>query len=806
MDLYSILIEIFGGWLIGKGLDAAWNKIFKKKIEDKKLTSTENQLLTDAAHLIQYHVDDFQNRFEAELNNHIFELRNKQSELLDAINALGILPQQIDVKSIINKVVNSPFELFVDLETFLDRVDVELRETKSYVERGDEVKVLDEFLDSGNKLLLIHGEPGIGKTRLLIEYTKSLEVKGWQGLFCSKLGNPTDREYATAIEGLSKGKNLIILADKIEEVPNLKTILDFLIATPSLDFDNDVKVIGSTVSPQKITREDLHRITTIYELRTFPTLEGLKEIARKNFPVAATNIDLNRMAQACQGYPDAVIAIFNLLKQGDVSFEELSDRDRILNRRFEVMYNELGRYKFALAIMAAVRMIREVDLKIYNDLYADYGEGTFTRALNDDKLKTYVFQGEDLFGEPVRYFIARELFASYLVKKVFLDGGAIGDLARLADCVAKTHIVALFVSTILSFHNNDNYKNKCDRAVETFLKTTQEEAPLDAVMAALPHLPWLYSRKAVIYKSIDWERLKKRLPEYQDPFVRANAVLEICRALFKLEKTDQTQEWFNYCLKTARESKCFSQVVEVTKTLSSLLSNIGEHEKAFDVLEGLKEHHEKMGVKPVAARYFHELGLLAEDKGDFEEAWKLQSKAKDLFMKLGDEKNFGVMIDRMGNLALKQGKYDLAKELCEESLKMSIKLDDQLGIAISFHQRATLAHLTGESNKARRFFKKSIEIKEQLNNRAAIGISLSLLGLGGVEEHEQNYYQAFINYYNALLIYLDVDRSRVPYALTSFSHLLTKIGAEEFNRIATQVGAEFDQDLSFILKWIKPKI
>jgi len=776
-------------------------QLFYEKILGKKLPKSDSEILKEVQDYLRYHVDDFQNRFEAELNDCLDEFKDKQDELLEAINALGIIPKQVDIEAVIKKVLSrSPFELFIDLDTFLDRVDPELGETEHYVPRADELEILDKFLDSDARLLLIYGDRGVGKTRLLIEYARKLEENGKAYRFCSKLGSPSDREYATAIEEAGKDKDLIILADEIDTVPNHKALLDFLKDSSGLDLDTKLRIIGCTVNPDLVVREDLHSWTQRYELSIFTDPKGLKEIARRNFPKDVEKVDLERVARSCEGFPDTVIAIFHLLGEGELSLDEVPDRDEVLNIRFGKLYDEAGNYKAALPILAVTRVIWDDERKLFNDFYSEYGSETFARALNN--LQSHVALDEDRDAEQVRVFRSRELFAIYLIKRFFLEQGAKGSLTALAKVVAKTRSAPLFIERLLVFQDDDRYKIECDRAISALLEEIQKPGShTEALFSVINTLDERYARRGLLHDKVNWKRLKERFGELPEKKDRAIWLHEMGVVLGHLGEPQEAKSWYEGSLGIKKELGNKSGIAKTLYQLGNIAYLQGDYKEARSKYEKAKETFEELGEKEHVAAVLHQLGMIAQQQGDYEEARKLYGESLELEKELGNRLGIAITLHQLGVLAKNQGDYDEARKLSMESFEIAEELGDKAGIARSLHLIGMLEQHDGNYKEARRIFEECLVITEQLGDKSEMALILGQLGR--LAEIEGDEIEAFMLYFKALNIFTQLKAPKAQLAGSLIAGQRERVGQEEFEKLVKQAGEKLGQDLSFVLGWFK---
>ncbi|MBD3285278.1 tetratricopeptide repeat protein, partial [candidate division WOR-3 bacterium] len=776
----QFLVTTVAGFIIGKGLEWGEKKLKKLlgiKISGKEWESkSQENDYSKLADLLEANKNEFTALFKKEFRKWKKNLTKEQQgllkELKQVVGKIEILPDEII--SIVEKTITSPFDLFIDLGAFFELVDKELGETEHYIPRADELEILDKFLDSDARLLLIFGKRGVGKTRLLIEYARRLEEKGKAYRFCSKLGKPTDREYASAIEECCDGEGLVILSDEIETLDNRKSLLDFLLDTNRLDIDGDFKIIGCTVYPEQVAREDLHQWTTEYELGRFDRPEGLVEVAKQNFPEDAAKVNLEKVARLCEGFPDTVIAIFHLLGEGVISLDEVPDRDEVLNIRFGKMYEEAGNYKAALSILAFTKVIWDDERKLFDDFYSEHGPDTFARALNN--LQSHVAQGKDRDGEQVRIFRSRELFAIYLIKRFFLEQDAEGNLTALAKIVAKTWSAVPFLERLLVFQDDERYKAKCDLAISVLLEEIQKPSShTEALVWAINTLDEHYARRGNLRGKVNWEQLQGRIKEIDDPKNQAIWLHQIGLALQKFGELELANFWFKQSFRIMRELGDNLGIAIALGQLGSIAQNQGDYEEARSCHEEAKKIFAVLGKKRHLGIALHQLGNISQKKGDYTEARKLYNQSLEIKKGVGDRSGIALTLDGLGLIAQQQGDYTEALCMYVEAKKTFEELGKRGHVATVLNQLGSLAYSQGDYNEAHRMYLESKKLEEELGDKS--GIAKNLIGLGNIAHSQGNYEEARRLYELSLELKKELgDRSGIALSLQGLGNVALSQG------------------------------
>ena len=181
-------------------------------------------------------------------------------------HSIGFQPSRdiYDIASILNEIKDFDIDKLMRVYDFIEK---ELGENtsqlnpnlttksstndSSFIGREDEVKAIDEMLESANSLLLINGIGGIGKSSLANHYLYTRENKfdyyGFiDGLdsFISEFRNSLDlkaekekelyHEIISKLQGL-KGKKLLVI-DNVEDIESHKELMEMILSLEKYDY------------------------------------------------------------------------------------------------------------------------------------------------------------------------------------------------------------------------------------------------------------------------------------------------------------------------------------------------------------------------------------------------------------------------------------------------------------------------------------------------------------------------------------------------------------------------------------------
>jgi hypothetical protein len=191
--------------------------------------------------------------------------------------------------------------------------------SNEFTARESDLTYLNDFLSSDNKMLIIAGDAGIGKTRLVIEFFKKSIDKNdsWQAFVLNTKSRSPD--FDKILISLSNKTNSIILIDDAHLFP-AEVIADFHMLTYQTNIPGHIKIILTTHSlylPQvRKLIPVLHRerITQLLLSKLSPneTLTYFKD-RLKNHQFINYVDDISRISN---GRPILMVAILRAIQQG----------------------------------------------------------------------------------------------------------------------------------------------------------------------------------------------------------------------------------------------------------------------------------------------------------------------------------------------------------------------------------------------------------------------------------------------------------------------------------------------------------
>jgi predicted ATPase/DNA-binding SARP family transcriptional activator len=135
------------------------------------------------------------------------------------------------------------------------------------------------------------------------------------------------------------------------------------------------------------------------------------------------------------------------------------------------------------------------------------------------------------------------------------------------------------------------------------------------------------------------------------------------------------------------------------------------------------------GIPPrLHAGALNALAERAKDQGDYARALRAQQEALDLWHLLEDRHEIAGALHSLGTIVREQGNFDEALAYFEESLRLRRELDHRYGIATTLNDIGVVYGYRGEFEQSKPYFEESLALKREIGDRRGVAYALGNLG------------------------------------------------------------------------------
>jgi serine phosphatase RsbU (regulator of sigma subunit) len=222
-----------------------------------------------------------------------------------------------------------------------------------------------------------------------------------------------------------------------------------------------------------------------------------------------------------------------------------------------------------------------------------------------------------------------------------------------------------------------------------------------------------------------------------------------CRALAVLAETTDEGEWQIYNkqlkeitlekLKTLKESDPLFRFYKrhlamAVNNEAYELQNIGDYDKAVEVMKEAIKIQESIGDKAGAASSINNLGAIQQRRNNFIEAMAIFEKGQKINTEIKNWRGVAFCLNQIGSILLGQGNIAGGIAYYEKALKISEQNHIKESEGASLYNIAFALYNQNEIAKAKEYALRSLEIREGTNEKNDLSFALTLMGRIYVKE------------------------------------------------------------------------
>lgn len=315
-----------------------------------------------------------------------------------------------------------------------DKYSVNSPLSLAYVERKEKCDIIEKLANS-EKLLLITGKPGVGKTKIAIEICKELEKNEDITCLCIRLnGEDLYEDIKTALE---LNKKYIIFVDDINNLRQIQSFIDCVITNKN----ENIKVIATVRDyllkeiQDKIKdyiEPDIYNIGTMEDNDILHILENSYNIKNKSWQkqiLKISNGNPRIAVMATQAALDGKIKSLNsVLDVFKNYYDRIIEHNKLNSRQIKILFYISLFSPFSIKNKDIVAALEELDIYDIHE-YESLRDLEFIEFFNDEAIK-----------------ICDQNFANYIVYEYLIEKKDI----KLSDLLLKLYprFISKFISAI----------------------------------------------------------------------------------------------------------------------------------------------------------------------------------------------------------------------------------------------------------------------------------------------------------------------------------------------------------------------
>ena len=187
--------------------------------------------------------------------------------------------------------------------------------------------------------------------------------------------------------------------------------------------------------------------------------------------------------------------------------------------------------------------------------------------------------------------------------------------------------------------------------------------------------------------------------------------------------------------------------------LAEVARKQGRYDEAVERLDRAAGGYGRLGNEKGVGRVLHLAGTVAAQRGDYAKAVESYQASLAIREKLDDKPSMGSLLSNLGVIAEYQGDYDRSNEFHERALALRTQIGDRRDIANSMNCLGMVAVLQRRYAEAREWFEKSMVLNREVGDAWMVAICENNLGNAtrGLHDYEaaRNYYAESLRAYRA---------------------------------------------------------
>ena len=349
-----------------------------------------------------------------------------------------------------------------------------------FVGRKTAFQVAQDFMVNDKDVLILYGNPGMGKTRFLMELVKSFQkiFNTYTFYFINNLVTDTNiaiGELKSIIDTNDEIESIVLVLDDAQDAPQTINYLDLAHNRSKYEIKTKIKLV---LAARSYFKKSINEIYSYGFLRD-RALDRFEEFNLQQDKITANDIqymipkelviNLSSIENIYDGYPDTVIEACEAIKAGD-DISKLTTRKGVLKFRFGQMWNKLeDENKKALRILSLIRNYNQKKDQKVETYFENKYKHCFLDCLNTllcDKEGYLCYNGET-------FTICRDLFAEYIINnEYFLKVGKIPEVNEIMKEFIQIKALEMGINFIKM---QDRYSETCNQLFATLFNEAQKQ-------------------------------------------------------------------------------------------------------------------------------------------------------------------------------------------------------------------------------------------------------------------------------------------------------------------------------------------
>ncbi|TET44367.1 tetratricopeptide repeat protein, partial [candidate division TA06 bacterium] len=217
-----------------------------------------------------------------------------------------------------------------------------------------------------------------------------------------------------------------------------------------------------------------------------------------------------------------------------------------------------------------------------------------------------------------------------------------------------------------------------------------------------------------------------------------------------------------------RESE--EERIAIAEGLGDVYQITGDYEKALEEYRFVEDSARAKGEEKKEADALSTISKIYDLQDNFDEMMAYAEKSYGIYRKTRDQKGLAESLHSIGSVHMNRGDYDEALECYKKSLKIREEIGEKRGAALSLRSIGIVHVNRGDYAEALDYYKRSLNIQKEIGNKRDVGSSLN--SIGNVFADQGKYAKALEYYEDTLAIRREIgDRSGIAGTLFNIGRI-----------------------------------
>lgn len=198
--------------------------------------------------------------------------------------------------------------------------------------------------------------------------------------------------------------------------------------------------------------------------------------------------------------------------------------------------------------------------------------------------------------------------------------------------------------------------------------------------------------------------------------------------------------------------------IAIAEGLGDVYRITGDYEKALDEYKSAEAMAHEEGEREKEGDILAKIGRVCCLQGDYDKMIDYAKRSYRIYQELGHRQRVAESLDSIGDVHLNRGDYDQALKCYQDSLIIQKEVDDKSGEAVTLESLGNVYRTRGQYKEALKCYQKSSEIREGLGDRW--GLASNLHNTGILHWSRGDYGEALKHYQDSLRIRREIGDKR----------------------------------------------